>query len=88
MWIHRNKIAHMNRNAHLPITIIDLNGKEIVIENLSGEEYLAFCITLLELMNKGYQALKAWEKSIAQKWDKNFIDLDLMNELDAMENDL
>lgn len=88
IWIHRNKIAHMNKNAHLPITIINLNGKEIVIENLSGEGYMAFCINLLELMTKGCQALKAWEKSISQKWDKNFIDLDLMDELDEIEKDL
>lgn len=87
IWKERNKFAHSNKMHHLPIEIIGLDGKKIIIEELEDDEgYLDFCVTLLEIMRMCVERCKQWEKSIAKKWNKDFIDLDLLDDFDQINS--
>lgn len=69
VWEHRNKLAHMNRMHHLPMSFLDLNGDEIEISNLKdNDEYLKFCTNLIKTMNANLKMLEKFQQKIITKW--------------------
>lgn len=71
IWEQRNKLAHLNRMKHLPMTFISLDGEIVEIEDLKDDgKYLTFCIELIKSMNSNLKQLEKFQQQVSDKWLK------------------
>ncbi|RNI28720.1 hypothetical protein [Rufibacter latericius] len=69
VWEQRNKLAHLNRINHLPMSFTDLNGDNLEIKDLKdNDDYLKFCIELIKTINASLDMLDKFQQRIMEKW--------------------